>query len=106
MPVSPCARSGPLPQTCQLGRAHDPPPSITASSMMALAGLILHGSNPERSGISSYTREDIAHLIRQRFGKRYHPASLSKVLRRMGFSRQKARQVHPKANLKAVLEDH
>jgi transposase len=59
------------------------------------------GNLEERDGISAYTREDIAHLIEQRFGKHYHPASLHKVLRRMGFSHQKARPVHPQADLKA-----
>ena len=77
------------------------PPGLTEGEEAALAGLILRGPNPERSGISSFTREDIALLIEQRFGKRYHLASLSKVLRRMGFSRQKARQVHPNADPKA-----
>lgn len=76
------------------------PLGLTEGEEAALAGLILRGPDPERSGISSYTREDIALLIERRFDKRYHPASLSKVLRRMGFSRQKARQVHPKADPK------
>jgi transposase len=29
--------------------------------------------------------------IEARWGKRFHPASLSRVVRRLGFSRQKAR---------------
>ena len=58
------------------------------------------GPDPERDGISSYTREDLADLIWERFGKRYHPSSLSKVLRRMGFSRQKTRPSHPKSDPK------
>ena len=77
------------------------PPGLTEGEEAALAGLILRGPDPERSGISSYTRKDIAVLIEQRFGKHYHPASLSKILRRMGFSRQKARQVHPKSDPQA-----
>ena len=77
------------------------PPGLTEGEQAALAGLILRGPDPERSDISSYTREDIALLIKRRFDKRYHPASRSKVLRRMAFSRQKARQVYPKADPKA-----
>ena len=45
------------------------PPGLTESEEAALAGLILRGPETERSGISSYTREDIALLIGQRFGK-------------------------------------
>jgi transposase len=77
------------------------PPGLTEGEEATLAGLILRGPDPERSGISAYTREDIAVLIERHFGKHYHPASLSKVLRRMGFSRQKARPVHPNADPKA-----
>ena len=32
------------------------------------------------------------------WGKRFHPASMSRVVRRLGFSRQKARQVHPQSD--------
>jgi transposase len=42
----------------------------------------------------------LAELIWERFGKRYHPSSLSKILRRMGFSRQKTRPSHPKSDPK------
>jgi transposase len=71
------------------------PPGLTEGEEAALVGLLLRGPDPERDGISAYTREDIAALIERRFGRRYHPASLSKVLRRIGFSRQKARPEHP-----------
>ena len=77
------------------------PPGLTEGEQATLAGLILLGPDPERDGISAYTREDIAELIWERFGKRYHPASLSKVLSRMGFSRQKARPSHPRSDPKA-----
>ena len=41
------------------------PPGLTEGEEAALAVLILRGPDPERSGISSYTREDIALLIEQ-----------------------------------------
>src|SRR3954462_11489192 len=59
------------------------PPGLTEGEQAALAALILRGPDPDRDGISSYTREDLAELIWTRFRKRYHPSSLSKVLRRM-----------------------
>lgn len=77
------------------------PPGLSEGEEATLAALILRGPDPERSGISADTREDIAALIAQHFGKHDHPASLSKGLRRMGFSRQKARPVHPKVDPKA-----
>jgi hypothetical protein len=39
----------------------------------------------------SYRREDLAEQIWQGFRKRYHPSSLRKLLRHLGFSRQKTR---------------
>ena len=54
----------------------------------APGGLTPRGPEPECRGISSYTREAIAPMIEQRFGKCDHPASLSEALRRGEFSRQ------------------
>jgi transposase len=50
---------------------------------------------------TSWTRADIANLIEQRFGYRYHVSSLSKILRALGLSRQKTRPSHPNADPKA-----
>ena len=82
-------------------RPRQRPSRLTEGQQAALRALILRGPDPERDGISSYTREDLAELIWERFGKRYHPSSLSKILRRMGFSRQKTRPSHPKSDPKA-----
>jgi len=35
------------------------------------------------------------------FGKTFHPSSLTRVLRRLDFSRQKARPVHPQGDVEA-----
>ena len=60
-----------------------------------LAAIILRGPDPEADGISAYTLEDLACFAQERFGKPFHPASMSRVVRRLGFSRQKARPSHP-----------
>ena len=39
--------------------------------------------------------DDLARLAQERFGKPFHPASMSRAVRRLGFSRQKARPSHP-----------
>lgn len=82
------------------------PPGLSEGEQAALAGIILRGSDPERDGISAYTREDLARIIAERFGRRYHPSSLSGVewsgvLRRIGFSRQTTRPIHPRSDLAA-----
>lgn len=77
------------------------PSHLTEGQQAVLRGLILRGPDPERDGISSWTRADIAELIEARFGHRYHVSSLSKILRNLGFSRQKPRPSHPNADPKA-----
>jgi transposase len=82
-------------------RPHIRKSRLTDGQLAALRALILRGPDPERDGISSFTRADIADLIEARYGHRYHVSSLSKILRGLGFSRQKTRPSHPNANPKA-----
>jgi len=77
------------------------PSRLTEGQLASLRALILRGPDPECDGISSWTRADIADLIEQRFGHRYHVSSLSKILRGLGLSRQKTRPSHPNADPKA-----
>lgn len=76
-------------------------PRLGDGEQAALRALILRGPDPERDGLSAWTREDIAALIERRFGPRYHVSSISKLLRSLGFSRQKARPVHPQSDPEA-----
>ena len=49
---------------------------LTEGQQAAVRALILRGPDPERDGISAWTRADIARLIEERFGHRYHVSSL------------------------------
>jgi transposase len=60
-----------------------------------LGEAIIAGPDPERDGISAYTLDDLAEIAEARFGVSYHPNSMSRVVRRLGFSKQKARPHHP-----------
>ena len=66
-----------------------------------LRAWVLQGPDPERDGMSSYRLLDIAALIEQRWGVCYTLSALSKLLRRMGLSWQKARPAHPKGSAEA-----
>jgi transposase len=61
----------------------------------AWQAIILRGPDPETDGLSAYTLEDLTRMTQERFGKAFHRASMSRVVRRLGFSRQKARPSHP-----------
>lgn len=74
---------------------------LTEGEEATLTAVILRGPDPERDGVCAWTRADLCRWMAAHFGKSYHPASLTRVLRRLGFSRQKARPVHPQRDVKA-----
>ena len=78
-----------------------PKSRLDAAEQAALAALILAGPDVEGTGLSAWTLPDLCCEVEARWGKRFHPASLSRVVRRLGFSRQKARPAHPKVDLEA-----
>jgi transposase len=71
------------------------PPTYSAEEQAELIRIVLAGPDPETSGLSAYTLEDLADICAQRFGKRMHPWALGRLLKRLGLSRQKARPSHP-----------
>jgi transposase len=73
------------------------PGKLSAAELRELAQLIVAGPAGEADGLSAWTLPELCRVIEARFNKRLHPASLSRVVRRMGFSRQKARQRHPRS---------
>ena len=74
---------------------------LTADEEAALAAVIIAGPEPERDGVCAWTRADLCRWLEERFAKTYHPSSMTRVLRRMGFSRQKARPSHPRRDAEA-----
>ena len=78
-----------------------PPRRLTAAQEAELAEAILRGPDPAEDGCCAWTRADLCRWLEMRFGRTYHPASMTKVLRRLGFSRQKARPHHPQRDAEA-----
>src|SRR3954463_9398905 len=77
------------------------PERLSEAEQASLAARIFAGPDPERDGTSAWTRADLCAWLEARFGKAFHPSSLSRVLRRLDLSRQKVRPVHPEADPKA-----
>lgn len=67
----------------------------------ALTAAILRGPDPAVDGCCTWTRADLCRWLETHHGKTYHPSSMTRVLRRLGFSRQKARPYHPKRDVEA-----
>ena len=77
------------------------PQRLSEAERAALAARVFAEPDPARDGTAAWTRADLARWLEDRFGKAFHPSSLSRVLRRLGLSRQKTRPVHPEADPKA-----
>src|SRR4051794_1679740 len=70
------------------------PERLSEAEQAALAARVFRGPDPGRDGVAAWTRADLAAWLEARFGKAFHPlhpSSLSRVLRRLGLSRQKVR---------------
>ncbi len=70
------------------------PPRLEPEEQAELTRIVLAGPDAD-SGVSAFTREDLARICEARFGKTFHPASVGRLLKRLDFSRQKARPSHP-----------
>jgi transposase len=77
------------------------PPTLDANEKAELLAIVLAGSDPETSGLSAFTRDDLVAICAERFGKRLHATSMSRILRDLGLSRQKSRPSHPQKDLAA-----
>jgi transposase len=74
---------------------------LNAAEEAELAAAILRGPDPDVDGCCAWTRADLCRWLEAQCGKTYHPSSMTRVLRRLGFSRQKARPFHPKRDAEA-----
>ena len=82
---------------------HDRPrpgskPRLDEARRAALRQLVLDGPEVEATGVSAWTLAELCHEVEARWGVRYHEGHMSKFVRALGLSRQKARPSHPKAD--------
>jgi len=74
------------------------PARLSEAEQAALAARVFRGPDPERGGVSAWTRAELGRWLERRFGKAFHPSSLPRVLKRLDLPRQKTRPVHPEAD--------
>jgi transposase len=77
------------------------PPVLTEAEQAVLLAAVFRGPDPARDGCADWTLPALCRWLEGRFGKRLHPASLSRVVRRLDLSRQKTRPLHPQADERA-----
>ncbi len=77
------------------------PARLSEAEQAALAARVFRGPDPQRDGVAAWTRADLCGWLEARFGKAFHPSSLSRVLQRLALTHQKTRPVHPEADPRA-----
>ena len=78
-----------------------PSPRLDERCRAALRQVVLDGPDVEGTGLSAWTLPDLCREAERRWGVRYHPGHMSKLVRGLGLSRQKARPAHPKVDPEA-----
>lgn len=76
-------------------------PRLDDCQRTTLRQFVLDGPDVESAGLSAWTLPDLCREVERRWGVRYHPGHMSKLVRGLGLSRQKARPAHPKVDLEA-----
>lgn len=82
---------------------HDRPrpgakPRLDDKQREQLRQIVLDGPAVETTGLSAWTLAELCSEVKRRWGVSYHEAHMSKLMRKLGLSRQKARPSHPKAD--------
>lgn len=75
---------------------------LSEAEQAILVNRILRGPDPDHGEPCAWTLADLCRFIEARFNKTMCPQSMSRVVRRLGFSRQKARPLHPQKDAKAA----
>jgi transposase len=83
-------------------RSSGRPSWLSTDEQAKLKQVILDRPDLKRDGCVEWTLPVLCEdVIAGHFGKTLHPASLSRIVRRLGLSRQKTRPRHPKSDAKA-----
>lgn len=75
-----------------------PKPKLTEEQFAELRQLVLDGPDIEATGLSAWTLAELCREVEARWSVSYHEGHMSKLMRKLGLSRQKARPSHPKAD--------
>jgi len=77
------------------------PTWLDEGQLAAFKALVLRGPDPERDGVSSWRAKDLCRLVEARCGVLYSENGMLRLLHDLGLSWQKARPIHPGADLRA-----
>ena len=74
------------------------PEALAPGRQAALKAWVLRGPDPERDGVSAWRLVDVCAHAEEAYGVRYSEWGMSRLLKRLGLSRQKTRPRHPQGS--------
>ena len=74
------------------------PEALAPGQQAALKAWVLRGPDPEHDGVSAWRLADIRDHAEEAYGVRYSGWGISRLLKRLGLSRQKTRPRHPQGD--------
>jgi transposase len=77
------------------------PEELKPGQQAALKAWVLRGPDPERDEVGAWRLVDICAYAERAYGVRYSEWGMSRLLKRLGLSRQKARPRHPQGSAAA-----
>jgi transposase len=77
------------------------PCALDEGQQAALKGLVLKGPTLGRDGCVAWRARDLCELVERRFGVGYSESGIRRLLHGLDLSWQKARPVHPEADVRA-----
>ena len=72
-----------------------PKPRLSEDQLIQFARIVEVGPDREQDGVVRWRRIDLKRVIAERFGVDFHPRSVGKLLKKLGFSPISARPRHP-----------
>ncbi len=82
-------------------RRNGPPPRLSASQQAQIAAWVRQGPDLERDGVVRWRCVDLQRRIETEFAVTLHETSVSRLLRRLKFTRVQPRPYHPKKDAAA-----
>ena len=73
-------------------------PRLDDEQMAQLRQIVVDGPDVEKTGLSAWTLAELCGEVKRCWNVSYHAAHMSRLMRKLGLSRQKARPSHPKAD--------
>ena len=71
------------------------PPALSAADLAQVKKIVLDGPDPEKHGVVRWRCVDLQSVIEEKFGVRFHEATIGRLLGKLNLTRLQPRPAHP-----------